>query len=144
QTIREGRAFLAPPEALDVLTAAGFNLLALSGNHAFDLRVPGVQNTIRETDKRRIVHAGTGNTVAEASAPAYLRTAKGTIALIASASGLIAPGGGATTDRAGVNEMRVFAGDKQNQATEDLPAGAENTPHPDDARRILQSIRDAR
>src|SRR5436189_143168 len=37
QTIQEGRGFLAPPEALDSLTAVGFNLLALSNNHAFDL-----------------------------------------------------------------------------------------------------------
>src|SRR6476469_7899049 len=42
QTIREGRAFLAPPQALDALTTLGFNLLALANNHAFDLRVPGI------------------------------------------------------------------------------------------------------
>ena len=38
ETIQEGRGFLTPPAALDALTLAGFNLLALSGNHAFDLR----------------------------------------------------------------------------------------------------------
>ena len=38
ETIHEGRGFLTPPEALDVLTGLGFNLLALSGNHAFDLK----------------------------------------------------------------------------------------------------------
>jgi poly-gamma-glutamate capsule biosynthesis protein CapA/YwtB (metallophosphatase superfamily) len=144
QTTREGRAFLTPPEALDALTASGFNLLALSGNHAFDLREAGIQNTIREMDTRGIVHAGTGMNVAEASAPAYLKTPKGTVALVASASGLIAAGGGATADRPGVNELRVFAGGKQNNATEDMPAGAANAPSPEDARRILQSIRDAR
>src|SRR5207253_5985194 len=90
QTIQEGRGFLAPPEALDALIECGFNLLALAGNHAFDLRIPGIQNTIRNLDARKIVHAGTGNDVTEASAAAYLRTSKGTIALIASASGLIA------------------------------------------------------
>src|SRR5215472_5760247 len=47
ETIREGRGFLTPPEALDSLTAFGFNLLALSGNHAFDLKVAGIQNTMR-------------------------------------------------------------------------------------------------
>src|SRR5215472_3281373 len=119
ESIREGRGFLTPPEALDALTAFGFNLLALSGNHAFDLKVPGIQNTIREADRRKIVHAGTGNNLAEAAAPAYLRTPKGTIALIASASGLIAPGASATPDRPGVNELRVLAGDNQNEATVD-------------------------
>jgi poly-gamma-glutamate synthesis protein (capsule biosynthesis protein) len=144
ETIQEGRGFLTPPEALDALRIFGFNLISLSGNHAFDLRVSGIQNTIHEADKRKIVHAGTGNNLAEASAPAYLHIPKGTIALVASASGLITAGGNATGDRPGVNELRVEAGDKENEATDDLPGAPENTPNPDDARRILQSIREAR
>src|SRR5277367_4061692 len=127
QTVQEGRGFLTPPEALDALKTIGFNLLSLSGNHAFDLKVTGIQNTIREADNRKIVHAGTGNNVAEAVAPGYLHTAKGTIALIASASGLITPGGSAAADRPGVNELRVEAGDKENEATNDLPGVPANT-----------------
>lgn len=144
QTIQEGRGFLAPPEALDVLTGVGVNLLALAGNHAFDLREIGIENTIREADRRHIVHAGTGRTLADAAAPAYLQTPNGTVALIASASGLIAAGGRATADHAGVNELRVFAGDRQNNATDDLPGAPPNTPNAEDAQRILNSIREAR
>jgi len=144
ETAQEGRGFLTPPAALDALTAMGFNLLALSGNHAFDLKDAGIRNTLRETDKRQIARAGTGNTIAEAAAPAYLRTPKGTVALVASASGLIAPGGRATVDHAGVNELRVNAGDRENGATEDLAGAAANTPNTEDARRILDSIREAR
>jgi poly-gamma-glutamate capsule biosynthesis protein CapA/YwtB (metallophosphatase superfamily) len=144
ETVHEGRGFLTSPEALDALTTFGFNLLSLSGNHAFDLKVTGIQNTIREADSRKIVHAGTGNNLAEAAAPVYLQTPKGTIALIASASGLIAPGGSATADRPGVNELRVEAGDKENEATADLPGAPANTPNQEDSQRILQSIRDAR
>jgi poly-gamma-glutamate synthesis protein (capsule biosynthesis protein) len=144
ETIQEGRGFLTPPQALDALTAMGFNLLALSGNHAFDLKETGIRNTLREVSRRNIVHAGTGSNIAEAAAPAYLQTPKGTIALIASASGLIAPGGRATTEHPGVNELRVRAGDRDNEATDDLPEAAVNTPDPDDSHRILQSIRDAR
>jgi poly-gamma-glutamate capsule biosynthesis protein CapA/YwtB (metallophosphatase superfamily) len=141
---QEGRGFVTPPEALDALMTFGFNLLSLSGNHAFDLKVTGIQNSLREADKRKIAHAGTGNTVAEAVAPGYLHTPKGTIALIASASGLIAPGGSATADRPGVNELRVEAGNLENEATEDLPGAPGNSPNPEDAQRILQSIREAR
>ena len=144
ETIREGRGFLTPPEALDALKTFGFNLLSLSDNHAFDLRATGIRNTIREADTRKIAHAGTGNNLAEAAAPAYFHTAKGTIALIASASGLITPGGSAAADRPGVNELRIEAGNKENEATTDLPGAPENTPNPEDAQRILQSIRDAR
>jgi poly-gamma-glutamate capsule biosynthesis protein CapA/YwtB (metallophosphatase superfamily) len=144
ETVHEGRGFLAPPEALDALTTFGFNLLSLSDNHAFDLKVTGIQNTIREADSRKIVHAGTGNNLAEAAAPGYLHTPKGTIALIASASGLIAPGASATADRPGVNELRIEAGDQENEATVDLPGASGNTPNQGDSQRILQSIRDAR
>jgi poly-gamma-glutamate capsule biosynthesis protein CapA/YwtB (metallophosphatase superfamily) len=144
EAVQEGRGFLTPPEALDALKSFGFNLLALSGNHAFDLKATGIRNTIREADGRKIVHAGTGNNVAEAVAPGYLHTPKGTIALIASASGLIAPGASATADRPGVNELRVEAGGKANEATEDLPGAPGNTPNAEDSRRILESIREAR
>jgi hypothetical protein len=51
ETVHEGRGFLTPAEALDALTTFGFNLLALSGNHAFDLKVTGIQNTIREAEQ---------------------------------------------------------------------------------------------
>jgi poly-gamma-glutamate capsule biosynthesis protein CapA/YwtB (metallophosphatase superfamily) len=144
QTVQEGRGFLTPPEALDALTIFGFNLLSLSGNHAFDLSAQGIQNTIREADKRKIVHAGTGNNLVEAAAPSYLHTPKGTIALIASASGLIKSGASATAERPGVNELRVEAGDKENEATSDLPGAPANTPNQEDSQRILKSIRDAR
>lgn len=144
ESVHEGRGFLTPPESLDALSTFGFNLLALSGNHAFDLGPTGIRNTLRETTARKIAHAGIGETLAEAAAPAYLHTPKGTIALVASASGLIGPGASATADRPGVNELRVEAGDKQNEATDDLPGAPENTPNKEDAQRILQSIRDAR
>ncbi len=144
ETIQEGRGFLTPPEALDALTTFGFNLLALAGNHANDLHATGIKNTLREADARKIAHAGTGNNVAEAVAPGYLHTPKGTIALIASASGLISPGASATADRPGVDELRVVAGDNQNEAFEDLPSAPGNTPNQEDAQRILQSIREAR
>jgi poly-gamma-glutamate synthesis protein (capsule biosynthesis protein) len=143
ETAQDGRGFLTPAEAVDALTAMGFNLLALSGNHAFDLKETGIRNTLRELDRRNVVHAGTGLTLSEASAPAYLKTPKGVIALVASASGLIAAGGRATAERPGVNELRVRAGDRDNEANEDLPGGPPNIPHPEDAARILQSIREA-
>ena len=144
ETTHEDRGFLTPPEALDALTTLGFNLLSLANNHSFDLKAAGIQNTLREVSRRKIVHAGTGNNAEEAVAPGYLQTPKGTIALIASASGLIAPGARATSGGLGVNELRVEAGDKENEATEDLPGAPENTPNLEDSQRILRSIRNAR
>ena len=144
ESVTQGRGFLSPPEALDALQALGFNLVSLSNNHAFDLKVPGIQNTLREVKSRNLVHAGTGNTLEEAAAPGYLHTPKGTIALVAMASGLIAEGGSATATRPGVNELRIEAGGKPNESTTLLPAEPGNEPNPEDKQRILQSIRDAR
>src|SRR5579863_6460321 len=105
QSPKDGR-FLSPPEALGALKSFGFNLLSLSNNHAWDLKVAGIQNTLQQADRLGLVHAGTGNTISEAAGPAYLHTPKGTFALVAMASGLIAEGGAATATRPGVNELR--------------------------------------
>jgi poly-gamma-glutamate synthesis protein (capsule biosynthesis protein) len=144
ESVQEGRGFLTPPGALDALQSFGFNLLALSDNHAFDLGVTGIENTLRAANSRSLAHAGTGNTLAEAAAPAYLHTPHGTVALVASASGLIAPGGRATAGQPGVNELRIEAGGQPNEASADLPGAPANRPNSEDAGRILHSIRDAR
>jgi poly-gamma-glutamate synthesis protein (capsule biosynthesis protein) len=143
QSTKDGR-FLTPPAALDALKALGFNLLALSDNHSFDLKVPGIQNTLREVSARNLTHAGIGNTLQEASAPGYLKTPKGTIALVAMASGLVSEGGMATADKPGVNELRIEAGGKPNESTTLLPPQPGNEPEAEDKQRILQSIREAR
>ena len=90
------------------------------------------------------MHAGVGATLAEAASPAYLRAGNMTVALVASASGLIAAGGGARADARGVNELRVMAGDAVNEGNADLPGAAPNVPNPEDAARILGAIREAR
>src|SRR5262249_2207694 len=98
----------------------------------------------REVNRRNIVHAGIGSTLAEAAAPGYLKKSNLTVAMVATASGLIAPGGAASAGQPGVNELRIQAGDKPNEATADLPGAPANTPNPEDAQRILQSIREAK
>jgi poly-gamma-glutamate capsule biosynthesis protein CapA/YwtB (metallophosphatase superfamily) len=127
QSHMNGR-FLSPPEALDALQSFGFNLVSLSNNHAFDLKLAGIENTLQEAKRLNLAHAGTGNTIEEAVAPAFLHTPKATVALVAMASGLIEPGGSATATRPGVNELRVEG----------------NKPNEEDTQRILQSIRNAK
>jgi poly-gamma-glutamate capsule biosynthesis protein CapA/YwtB (metallophosphatase superfamily) len=144
QSVQQGRGFLTPPESLDALQTLGFNLLALSDNHAFDMQGTGIDNTLREVNLRNIVHAGTGHTLLEAATPGYLHTSNVTVALVASASGLIAPDGRADADRPGVNELRIQAGDKPNEATEDLAGAPANQPNQEDEERILHSIREAK
>src|SRR5437879_8945297 len=80
----------------------------------------------------------------EAASPDYLHTPKGTVSLVAMASGLITEGGAATATRPGVNELRIEAGGKPNESTSLLPPEPGNEPNPNDKQRILQSIREAR
>ena len=120
----DGRFILvSPPEALDSLKTFGFNLLSLSNNHSWDLKVPGIENALEQAKRLDLVHAGIGHTVDGAAAPGYMHTPKGTVALVAMASGFIADGASAN-----VNELRV----------------ERNAPNPEDAQRILRSIRDAK
>ena len=127
QSLRDGR-FLSPPAALDCLQAFGFNLVAFATNHAFDLKVAGVENTLEEAKRLNLAHAGTGNNAEEAAAAGYLETPKGKVALIGIASGLVPEGGAATATQPGVDELHV-EGDK---------------PKAEDSARILSSIREAR
>ncbi len=127
-TPRQGPGFLAPPGALGALKDAGFNLIDTSNNHSADLKVPGILNTLSEAERLGLAHAGTGKTLAEAAAPALLKTPHGTVALVAMASGSLPAGAGATATQPGVNELRVGPG---------------NVPNVDDTRRILGSIKDA-
>ena len=143
QSPLEGR-FVSPPEAFDALMDLGFNLVALSDNHSFDLKVRGIQNTLRAVKSRNLAHAGIGENLDEASAPGYLHTPHGTVALVAIASGLIAEGGSATAARPGVNELRIEAGGKPNESTTLLPPEPGNQPNAEDHDRILSRIREAR
>ncbi|MER9745497.1 MULTISPECIES: CapA family protein [unclassified Mesorhizobium] len=57
----KGSHFLcAPAVVLDSLKDIGFNALALSNNHSFDLGPSGVLSTLEEVEGRGFLHAGIG------------------------------------------------------------------------------------
>src|ERR1039457_3294055 len=58
----------APLTVLDCIREAGFNLLTLAGNHAFDLGSDGILGTREAVLARGFSCAGTGATLAEAAA----------------------------------------------------------------------------
>ena len=123
ESTRSGR-FASPSESIDALKSFGINMLALPNNHSFDLEVPGILNTLEAADRAGIAHAGTGRDLAEAAAPCFVESPNGAVALVAAASGLVLQGR-ATPTQPGSNELRVV--------------GSE--PDPDDAERILESVR---
>ena len=60
----------------------GFNMVSANNNHAFDFSFEGFARTLETLNESGIVHAGIGNNLHQASAPAYLETPKGRVALI--------------------------------------------------------------
>ena len=99
----------ANPDVIDALARLGVNLAATSNNHAFDLGTGGILDTMTALRARGIAFAGTGETLAAASAPTFVTTHGGTVALVACATGMVRPGGAATDSRPGVHEIRLGA-----------------------------------
>ena len=70
------------PEALDDLKEFGFNMTSFNNNHIMDFAYEGLLKTIEYVNEYDIPHSGVGRNLAEASAPAYLDTPNGRVALI--------------------------------------------------------------
>ncbi len=107
-----GLAVYAGPEQAKQLQWMGFNMVSRANNHATDLGVEGMEETDQILDSIGMVHAGTGQTLGDARAPAYLQTARGRIALISTASTFtpMSRAGAARFDmkgRPGVNALRT-------------------------------------
>lgn len=71
------------PEVLEDIKPFGFNMTSANNNHALDFSYGGLECTLRALDDSGFVHAGVGRNLAQASAPKYLETANGRVALIA-------------------------------------------------------------
>ncbi|MDH3247802.1 MAG: CapA family protein [Acidimicrobiia bacterium] len=79
---RGGSYLVAPPIVLDELLDLGFRLFARANNHAGDWGIEGMLATTAELDRRGMAHAGVGMHLADASAPVYIDTVGGRVAMI--------------------------------------------------------------
>lgn len=78
-----GGAYLyAPIEILDDIKDYGFNMITCANNHAMDFHIGGIISTLNNVRKHDLVQAGMGMNMEEASAPAYMDTPHGKVALI--------------------------------------------------------------
>lgn len=104
----------AEPGVPDDLRAMGFDILSRANNHALDWGAEGMRETIARLDAAGLVSAGSGESLAEASAPAILKTGKGNVAIVSMVStyrpatdALDADPAVAPTGRPGVNPLAV-------------------------------------
>ena len=81
-----GSWFCAPPAVLEDVKTFGFNILTTANNHALDYGHVGLEKTLQYLESSGIPFSGTGRSLADASAPAYLDTLQGRFALISTCS----------------------------------------------------------
>lgn len=100
------------PECLEDLKKYGFNMTTFNNNHAFDFCMDGFLQTLDYVDESGLVHSGAGRNLDEASAPRYLDTPNGRVALIAvntsfNPSMKAGVQGRRTPGRAGINGITI-------------------------------------
>ncbi|MBO5653783.1 MAG: CapA family protein [Clostridia bacterium] len=71
------------PEVMRDVLKLGFNMTSFNNNHLMDFAHEGIFKTLEYVGETGIVHAGVGRNLHEASAPAYLDTKNGKVALVA-------------------------------------------------------------
>jgi poly-gamma-glutamate capsule biosynthesis protein CapA/YwtB (metallophosphatase superfamily) len=100
----------ADPAVASDVRRMGFDMVSLANNHAMDYSEGGLKATIRHLDEAGLVHSGAGMDLASAREPAYMETAKGTVALISATTWRHASAGHSrrgVRGRPGVNPMRL-------------------------------------
>ena len=76
----------AEPELADELVWAGIDMVSRANNHTGDYGVEGLRLTTRYVEEAGLVHAGAGESLAEAREARFLETARGRVAIISMAS----------------------------------------------------------
>lgn len=105
-------ALRSPAFVAEELDWAGIDLVSHASNHALDLGYGALRNTWDAMERVDIPLAGTGETLADARAPAYLDTPHGRVALISMTPSFTAwsPAGERRPDmggRPGLNPLRT-------------------------------------
>jgi poly-gamma-glutamate capsule biosynthesis protein CapA/YwtB (metallophosphatase superfamily) len=77
-----GTYLRADPKIINELQWLGIDIVGCANNHAYDFGENGVLTNIDYLDAAGLPHAGTGRNLGEASAPRYIDTPKGRVALI--------------------------------------------------------------
>lgn len=107
-----GSWLISTPRVPADLRRMGFDLVARANNHTTDWGVAGMRSTDRLLTEAGIVHAGTGDTLADARSPRFLTTPAGRVSLVSVASRFEAMSRaadplGRVPGRPGVNALRT-------------------------------------
>ncbi|GMV04240.1 MAG: hypothetical protein AMXMBFR53_05210 [Gemmatimonadota bacterium] len=104
----------AEPSLAKELAWAGIDMVSRANNHTGDYGVEGLRLTTRYVEEAGLVHAGAGESLAEAGEARFLETARGRVALVSVASTFpehsrAGEARGAVRARPGLNPLRHTA-----------------------------------
>jgi poly-gamma-glutamate synthesis protein (capsule biosynthesis protein) len=102
--------YKADPKAIYVLKAAGIDYVTLANNHVLDYDEDAFIETLHHLEKNKILYAGAGKNISEASRPAFLEAKGIRIAIIAFTDNM--PEWEATETKPGVNYIEVSMEEK--------------------------------
>jgi poly-gamma-glutamate capsule biosynthesis protein CapA/YwtB (metallophosphatase superfamily) len=108
QRLGGGSYLTTEPALLSDLKWLGVNLVACGSGHADDYGPKGILDTLKYLDQAGIAHAGSGRHLAEARAPAFVETASGRIALVATSAQFRLRAGDQRYDTAGSPGVNGF------------------------------------
>lgn len=74
--------FRSPPASLDLLVAAGVDVVALANNHTLDLGAAALEQTLNEIDDRALLRVGAGVDQDDAYTPLIVEVGEWTVGLI--------------------------------------------------------------
>lgn len=100
----------APPENLDAIARAGFDVVTLAGNHIADCGPAGIADTLAGLDRLGIAHTGAGPALAEARKPAFI-TRRGRCVAVLSYNCVGPEAAWAGEHTAGCNYLRIQTAD---------------------------------
>lgn len=80
---RGGTYMASPPHCIDELRWMGVDMVSSANNHAADFAEGGILTNLRLLERAGMPSSGTGRTLTDSTAPTYLDTAQGRIALVA-------------------------------------------------------------
>lgn len=86
--VRTGTHMVTEPELLDDLKWLGITMVSCANSHSLNFGEEGLLLQNQYLDQAKIVHAGTGENLRQASSPAYQETANGRVALVAATAHL--------------------------------------------------------
>jgi poly-gamma-glutamate capsule biosynthesis protein CapA/YwtB (metallophosphatase superfamily) len=86
--VRTGTHMVTEPELLDDLKWLGITMVSCANSHSLNFGEEGLLLQNQYLDQAKIVHAGTGANLRQASSPAYQETANGRVALVAATAHL--------------------------------------------------------